>query len=437
MMNADQCWGRFKRVEQKVARYRWRSERPFEISDEDGTFLPVGNRRSYGDVCMNEGGVVLDCLGLDRFVGFDSENGVLACEAGVLLSDILELTVPAGWFVPVTPGTRFVTVGGAIANDVHGKNHHRAGTFGCHVRRFELVRSDGSSMICSPDQNEDYFRATIGGLGLTGLIAWAEIDLKKIDNPYIEQEIVKYKNIDEFFRLSEESDESHEYTVAWIDCLAKGSGLGKGLYIRGNHARKCEGKIPAGRKNKLVFSVDPPFALISKPSLKLFNTLYYNKQRLQRTSDLVHYEPFFYPLDAIISWNRIYGSNGFFQYQCAVPESDAAEAIRRMLKLISESGAGSFLAVLKMFGGKKSPGLLSFPCPGATLALDFPNSGRKIDMLLEKLDEVTLKYGGRVNPSKDARMSPDNFKQYYPGWEDLGYFIDPKISSSFWRRVTR
>ncbi len=431
-----QSWGRYPKVDQEPRSVYWRDDPlPIEPSAEK-TFLPFGNGRSYGDVCLNEGGALLDCRHLGRFIGFDPETGVIRCEAGVLLSEILQLTVAKGWFLPVTPGTQFVTVGGAIANDVHGKNHHKAGTFGQHVRCFELLRSDGARMLCSPNENHEFYRATISGLGLTGVITWAEIQLHPVNNAYIDHEIIRYKNLDEFFTLARESDQAFEHTVAWIDCLAKGDQLGRGLFIRGNYAKAFEGKAHKPSKFHLTFPVNPPFALINGVTLKLFNTLYYRKQWSDRVQGLVHYQPFFYPLDAINDWNRIYGSKGFFQYQCAVPTDHMEGAIREILARIGRAGVGSFLAVLKLFGDKPSPGLLSFPLPGATLALDFPNNGEKTLRLLDQLDEVTRSVGGRVNPSKDARMQPGDFQKGYPNWTKMSDYIDPQISSSFWRRVT-
>jgi FAD/FMN-containing dehydrogenase len=431
-----QSWGRYPKVDQEARKLHSR-EAPLPIEAlEKKTFLPFGNGRSYGDVCLNEGGLLLDCRKLDHIIRFDDSMGVLRCEAGVLLSEILQLTVASGWFLSVTPGTQFVTVGGAIANDVHGKNHHGAGTFGRHVRCFELLRSDGTRLVCSPNENAEFYRATIGGLGLTGVITWAEIQLHKINNPYIHQESIRYKNLDEFFALARQSDQEYEYTVAWVDCLAKGAKTGRGLFVRGNHAEYVEGKPARASRRRLKFPVDPPFALINGLTLKLFNNLYYRKQRSEKVQRLKHYDAFFYPLDAIEAWNRVYGTKGFFQYQCAIPTEHMEDAIREILERIGRTGTGSFLAVLKLFGDKPSPGLLSFPMPGATLALDFPNKGEKTLRLLNQLDEVTRSVGGRIYPSKDARMRAEDFQNGYPNWKMMEAYIDPNISSSFWRRVT-
>ena len=431
-----QSWGRYPKIAQEARRLYWRDESLPMDACEDKTILPFGNGRSYGDVCLNEAGILLDCRPMGRFIKFDTETGIMRCEAGVLLSEILRMTVPGGWFLPVTPGTQFVTVGGAIANDVHGKNHHKAGTFGRHVRCFELLRSNGARIICSKDENADFFSATIGGLGLTGVITWAEIQLHHINNPYIDQEIIRYRNLDEFFELARESDETYEHTVAWVDCLATGEQLGRGLFIRGNYAEHIKGMQPNRSTMRLTFPVDPPFALINGLTLKVFNNVYYHKQWSKRRKSQVYYEPFFYPLDAIRGWNRVYGSKGFFQYQCAVPTEQMKNAISEILERIGKAGIGSFLAVLKLFGDTPSPGLLSFPMPGATLALDFPNSGAKTLRLLDELDAVIREVGGRIYPAKDARMRPEDFQAGYQNWKTMETYIDPHISSSFWRRVT-
>jgi len=430
-----QPWGRYPPADQQVRKLYWRDETCPTASIGDITMLPFGNGRSYGDVCQNNGGVLLDCRHMNRFIQFDADTGVLKCEAGVLLSEILQLTVSQGWFLPVTPGTQYVTLGGAIANDVHGKNHHHFGTFGCHVRCFELLRSDGARHLCSAQDNPELYTATIAGLGLTGLITWAEIQLQPIHNAYINREIIRFQNLEEFFTLAHKSNQHYQHTVAWIDCMAKGAQLGRGLFTRGNYAEAVHGKPPKPSSLSLTFPIDPPTSLLNGLSLKLFNSLYFHKQRSDHSKDLVHYQPFFYPLDAIYAWNRIYGSKGFFQYQCAVPADQMESAIGEILQRVSSAGSGSFLAVLKLFGNKPSPGLLSFPMPGATLALDFPNNGNKTLQLLDQLDEVTTAVNGRVNPSKDARMSAVNFQNSYSNWKRMQNYIDPQFSSSFWRRV--
>lgn len=405
--------------------------------------LPFGNGRSYGDSNLNSDGHLLAGRQLDRFIDFDPATGRLRCEAGVLLSEILRLIVPQGWFLPVTPGTQFVTVGGAIANDVHGKNHHLAGSFGNHVTAFELLRSDGSRRVCSPTEHADWFAATIGGLGLTGLITWAEIQLRRVANPYVDSETLRFGCLEEFFELSLASEADFEYTVSWIDCAFDGKRLGRGLFNRANHAppQIDPSLIPKGlpatvTERALKVPLTPPLSLINSLSLKSFNTLYYNRQRAPSVRAIQHYRPFFYPLDALLEWNRIYGPRGFYQYQCAIPPEHALDATRQLLQAIARSGMGSFLAVLKQFGTPPSRGLLSFPMPGTTLALDFPNQGPRLHRLFAELDAIVQRSGGRLYPAKDGRMGPAVFQSGYARWRDFQSFIDPRFSSDFWRRVS-
>jgi FAD/FMN-containing dehydrogenase len=400
---------------------------------EPQSCLPFGNGRSYGDVCLNDDGVLLLTRGLDRFIAFDPATGVLRAEAGTLLSEILALTVPRGWFLSVTPGTQFVTLGGAIANDVHGKNHHLAGSFGCRVRAFELLRSDGERLTCTPERNADWFRATVGGLGLTGLITWVEIQLQRIANPWIVAENRRFASLEEFLTLNAEYEARYPYTVSWIDCAARGRALGRGIYLAGMHAPPGLMKPPPPERRALTVPFAPPVSLVNNLSVRWFNRLYYHLPRPAR--GLTPYQPFFYPLDNLREWNRLYGQRGFFQYQCVIPPAEAHAALREMLARIAASGQGSMLAVLKRFGEKASGGLLSFPRPGFTLALDFPHLGPRTLALLESLDEVTCQAGGAVYPAKDARMSGDSFRRYFPQWAEFSRFIDPRFSSSFWRRV--
>lgn len=426
-------WGNVIRAEHRVIALHQRQE-GFPQLPWEGTALPFGNGRSYGDSCLNAGGSLLATRALDRFISFDPESGILACEAGTLLADILRLVVPAGWFVPVTPGTRFVTVGGAIANDVHGKNHHKAGTFTRHVRRLELARSDGRRLLCSPEENPDWFAATAGGLGLTGLILSAEIQLRRIASPYLNVETIRFRNLDEFLALAVESDQGFEHTVAWVDCLGRGWELGRGLFQRANHSQ--EPRAAARRRvRQLNVPFTPPFSLVNGASLRTFNALYYHRQWGNQRSRREHYESFFYPLDRILHWNRLYGPRGFYQYQCVIPGRAGRDAMTDLLKRIAGSGQGSFLAVLKAFGALPSPGMLSFPREGLTLALDFPNRGPALERLFRELDAIVRTAGGRLYPAKDGRMPGELFRDGYPRWQELARYIDPRCSSSFWRRV--
>lgn len=430
-MRTYQSWGRYPRTQHsRVLPVYWRSD-PLPLADVPESVLPYAWGRSYGDSCLNAGGALLDVTGLHRFISFDHSGGILRCEAGVSLSEILRLVVPQGWFVPVLPGTQWVSVGGAIANDIHGKNHHRAGTFGAHVSCFELLRSNGERLLCSREQNGDLFRATIGGLGLTGLILWAEMRLKRVPGAAIAMERVRFGCLDEFLELAAR-DQNYEYTVAWVDCLTRGRRLGRGLYLRGDHAAGSGGSKPPSSRFRVP--LDPPSGLINRATMKLFNACYYRAQFQKTVRRTVAYQPFFFPLDSVGEWNRLYGPNGFFQYQCVVP--DDPRTIALLLTRIASSGQTPSLAVLKRFGNLKSPGLLSFPRPGLTLAVDFANRGQETITFLGRLDDLVRDAGGAVYPAKDARMSAADFQRFYPTWHAFAAHVDPHFSSSFWRRVT-
>ena len=401
----------------------------------DKSALPRGMGRSYGDVCLNGDGLLLMTDRLDRWISFDPVTGILQCESGVSLDAILRLAVPLGWFPAVTPGTRFVSVGGAIANDVHGKNHHRAGTFGAHVRGFELLRSDGARQWCSRGSHADRFRATIGGLGLTGLITRAELQLQPIHNPMMDTEDIRMDGLASFFDLADESDAHWDYTVAWIDGLATGNQLGRGIFMRGNHA----GPEVAASEKKLRKPIEvplhaPDFAL-NRQSIRMLNFLQHQKLRGDRQQKQTHFAPFFYPLDGVGGWNKLYGRRGFYQYQFVVPRDGPHSPVREILRTLSESDESVFLAVLKCFGDAPPEGLLSFPRPGVTLALDCPNRGESTRKLMHELDEIVFSNGGALYPAKDARMSPEHFRQSFPALDLFQAHIDPAFSSDFARRV--
>lgn len=427
-------WGNYPKVEHAaVVPLYWRH---LALPEAPAPVLPAGLARSYGDSCLNEGGTLLATAGMDRLIAFDRASGAIRCEAGAPLAALLDIVVPAGWFLPVVPGTAFVTVGGAIANDVHGKNHHVAGTFGDHVVRFELLRSDGSRLECSREGHADLFRATVGGLGLTGLITWAEIRLAKAPSAFFEVETIRMRNLDHFFELSEASSSSHEYTVAWVDALARGADLGRGTFMRANPSR--DGGYALSKRTPLSIPFDLPSFALNRPGIALFNALYRSRaSRLSPRASREHYASYLFPLDGIAHWNRMYGSRGFFQHQSVVPRAKAREAIARMLDEIARVGEASFLSVLKAFGDREGPGLLSFARPGVTLALDFPMRGARTLELLDRLDAIVRDAGGAIYPAKDARMSPETFRASFPHWEGFRAFVDPAFSSSFWRRVTR
>jgi FAD/FMN-containing dehydrogenase len=425
---ALESWGRWPRCTQRALALR---DRAAALPAFEGRALPRGQGRSYGDSCLAPDGTLLDARALDRFIAFDPASGVLRAEAGTTLAQVLALVVPQGWFLPVTPGTRHVTLGGALANDVHGKNHHAAGSFGDHVSAFELLRSDGTRLLCTPQQNSEWFAATVGGLGLTGFITWVELRLRRIPGPGMEVESVKFGALDEFFALSRESAATHEYTVAWIDCLARGTRLGRGHFLRADHAA-----VPvAPPRGAPGMPFVPPLSLVNRLTLRPFNALYYHRQRRARQRASVHYAPYFYPLDGIAHWNRMYGPRGFLQHQCVLPPGAAREALVQLLGEIGRSGQGSFLAVLKEFGARTGPGLLSFARPGTTLALDFPHGGDATLALLERLDAIVVAAGGALYPAKDARMSAATFRAGFPRWEEFRRYVDPRFCSGFWRRV--
>lgn len=427
-------WGAYPQTTHEVSQILWRDDL-LPISTDETTVLPYGNGRSYGDCCLNDGGRLLDTSRLDHFISIDLEQGILRCEAGVTFDTILELIVPHGWFLPVTPGTRYITVGGAVANDVHGKNHHKVGSFGCHISQLELLRSNGQRVLCSRTEKTEWFSATIGGLGLTGLIVWVEFQLKRIHSPLMAAEILPFSDLSEFCELCDASDHGWEYTVAWVDSLAKGRKLGRGVFIRGNHIQKG-GLNQHSHRRTIIIPFNFPRWVLNQYTVRLFNWLFYRRQLLGNHKKTVHYAPFFYPLDGIRHWNRLYGKQGFFQYQCVVPIEGGQEVIAKILKLSAHSGQGSFLSVLKLFGSVPSPGMLSFPRKGITLALDYANRGDKTLQLLNKFDEIVRSVGGVVYPAKDARMSSQSYQCYYPQWKKFSKYIDPRFSSSFWRRVT-
>lgn len=429
-MSQYQSWGRYPKVDQKSL---IQTSRRSALPAIQHSLLPFGNGRSYGDSCLNSEGMVLDTRHLKKFISFDKSLGVLRCESGVTFAQIIDVVLPHGWFLPVTPGTKFVSVGGAIANDVHGKNHHRDGNFGHFIRQFELVRSSGAKLICSPAQNAEFFHATIGGLGLTGLISWAEIQLKPVHSEFLDVETICYTGLDEFKRLSDESKNDFEYTVAWVDCMAKGVELGRGIFMRANHL--IEKRASFKPKKSLAVPLDFPSWVLNQYSITYFNKLYYWKGSRNHGKTVVQsYDTFFYPLDGIHQWNRIYGKQGFLQYQFVVPNDDY-RAIKEIFEIIATAGAGSFLAVLKEFGDIPSLGILSFPRKGVCLALDFPNQGEITFELLNRLDQIVMGAGGAVYPAKDARMSAAAFAHFFPKQKEFETYVDPAFSSDFWRRT--
>lgn len=395
--------------------------------------LAYGLGRSYGDSCLLDDGCVVETQRMDHLIAFDSATGVVRCEAGCTLAKLLEFCVPRGWFIPVSPGTKFVTLGGCVANDVHGKNHHRAGSFGCFVTRFGLRRSDGSERECSPENHADLFRATIGGLGLTGIILWVEVRLKPIRSPFIRQRTEPLRGINAFFDVARREEANFDYSVAWLD--ATHAGNPRGVFIAGNHAE--ENHAPHFPRSTPRFSVPltlPDFVL-GAWSIGLMNAGYYTANALRWGESRVGYDGFFYPLDAVAHWNRAYGKKGLAQYQFVVPMECGPEALRETLGKAQAARQASFLTVVKLFGAICSPGLLSFPRPGVTVCFDFPQLGAATERLFEDLDRTVFACGGALYPAKDARMSRESFERSFPRHREFKALIDPACSSNFARRT--
>lgn len=430
-MKPVRSWGRLSAEPHHVLDLNDPADVPRLLAQGARPGLAYGMGRSYGDVCLNPGGTLWRTGGLDRFIAFDDKTGRLLCEAGVLLRDILRLIVPRGWMLPVTPGTQWVTIGGAIANDVHGKNHHRMGSFGDHVRLLTLLRTDGTVVECGPDLQSEWFAATVGGMGLTGVITQAEIQLCRISSAWLETETLPFADLTEFFHLADYSEADWQYTVSWIDCFTRGGG--RGLFMRGNPSLAFNAPPPKSQPRTVPFV--PPVSLVNRLSLRPFNMAYYYYNKLRISRSIRYYESFFYPLDNLFEWNRIYGPHGFFQYQSVVPRDVGQVAIQAMLNEIARSGEGSFLAVLKTFGARHSCGMMGFPQPGVTLALDFPNHGSRTSKLFDRLDGIVREAKGRLYPAKDARMPKELFEKGYPRLFEFVNYRDPGISSSLSRRL--
>ncbi|NIE57090.1 MULTISPECIES: FAD-binding oxidoreductase [unclassified Burkholderia] len=450
-------WARYPRHPQTGAPVYWRDSLPALLSGLSGrraSVLAYGNGRSYGDSCLAVSDQVLWMKSLDRFIDVDWQTGRIRAEAGMTLDVLLDAALPRGWMLPVTPGTRYVTLGGALANDVHGKNHHIRGTFGRHVTRFGLVRSDLGPLEIDARSHPELYAATIGGLGLTGVISWVELQLMQVPSARVDLRQMRFGGLDEFFALSNEHDARHEYSVAWIDCGSRGKALGRGVLTvadaapaetRGQSEQDGGKGNAAGRSGmrsrpstrQLAVPFTPPFSLVNRLSVPAFNALHYWRAGRAAGSARVDLLPFLYPLDGLLEWHRIYGRRGFQQYQCVVPAADARDAIGEMLAAIAASRAGSFLAVLKRCGALVSPGLLSFPLEGTSLALDFAQHDARNAALFARLDAIVRGARGRLYPAKDAHMSGEDFRRAYPAWTRVEALRDPAIQSRFWQRTTK
>ena len=408
-------WGNYPKIAARMY-YFEEVDKLKDLLNTLDVIIPRGNGRCYGDSALSPN--IISSLRYNKFLSFDREGGMIRCQSGVTFEELLDVIVPQGWFLPVTPGTKFITVGGAIASDVHGKNQHKEGTFCDHVMSLELMLGDGSVVTCSRQENEELFQMTRGGMGLTGIILNATFRLKPIETAYIRQETIRAENLDHLMDLFEESEE-WTYSVAWIDCLVKGKHLGRGILMRGEHAtledldKDEQWRDPLRLKPNFKPNVPfnfPGFALNSF-TIGTFNTLYFHKHPARPVKSIIPYEPFFYPLDFVHNWNRIYGKRGFTQYQFVLPKKDSREGMHQILGKIAAGGMGSFLAVLKLFG--KQEGYIPFAMEGYNLALDFPIKDNLFEFL-DELDQLVLAYGGRLYLTKDVRMNEEMFMKSYP-----------------------
>ena len=409
MKSSPISWGRFPKHECELEYFD--KTKIFKHKE----FLPFGNGRSYGDSCMAN--KLIDMKNLNKFIHFDDRNGILIVQAGVMLNEIIDVIIPKGWFLKTNPGTKLITIGGAIAADIHGKNHHKEGCFSECVKWFKLIISNEDEIICSRDKNIDYFHATCGGMGLTGLITEVKIELKRINSINISQTTIKTKNLIETFEVFE-SIKHEPYSVAWIDCLAKKNNIGRSKIIFGDFLN--DGNFNIKNKRKISVPFEFPTFFLNSISVKIFNWLYYNFQLNKVKKNIVDYDTFFFPLDKILKWNKIYGKNGFTQYQFILPKENSFEGLKEILETISKSGKGSFLAVLKLYG-RENKNWLSFPIEGYSLALDFKIENRLFTRLKD-LDDIVVKYKGRIYLAKDARVSKEIFEVGYPNIENFRAF---------------
>lgn len=424
-------WGRYPTAEANVIYPQNRNQ--FADLLKSHLLIARGLGRSYGDSANND--VVAQTTYFDHYISFNPNTGIISCEAGLSIEQLLRLIVPHGWFIPVSPGTSKVTIGGAIASDVHGKNHHVSGTFSQHLLALEIMLGSGEVKTISRSSLPDLFHATCGGMGLTGIILAATIQLMPIQSALIHQRTIRTRSLEEVCQEFELHTAS-TYSVAWIDCLSTGKHLGRSLLMLGEHAERSS--IHFESKNPLSMPIDFPSTLLNRHSIKAFNTLYYHKNSWSKQNVTLPLKSYFYPLDAISDWNRMYGKNGFFQYQFVLPKEVGYQGLQSIMQVIAQSGMGSFLAVLKAFG-PANENLLSFPRAGFTLALDFKVSTEAFK-LAARLDAMVQDFAGRLYLTKDALMDASFFKRSYPKWEEFQavrakYGAIGKFASSQSRRL--
>lgn len=404
-------WGRYPVLEARVHRPRSIEAIQGLVASEP-SLIARGNGRAYGDSAINSGATV-EMRHLNKMIAFDQTSGQLVAEAGVLLGDIIAAFLPRGWFLMVTPGTKFVTLGGAIAADVHGKNHHKDGSFRACVDWIDVMGASGAIQRCSREEDPVLFNHTLGGMGLTGIVLSAAIRLRAVETGWIRQTIIPAQDLKAAMSALEEAQDA-TYSVAWIDCFGTGVDLGRSLVMLGEHAAVGDLKPGSARapfetksRRKLAVPFDFPAIALNRFSGRAFNALYYWAGARKTGARLIDWDGYFYPLDAILEWNRVYGRKGFAQFQCVMPVDRSEAGLSMLLEEIGKAGSGSFLAVLKRFGPQDSP--FSFPMEGYTLALDFPVSARTL-ALLQRLDQITIDHGGRFYLAKDSRMTAATFR---------------------------
>ncbi len=437
-------WGRYPLSESDLYRPEKIAELQAVVTGDSTSLIARGAGRAYGDAAINDQNRVVDLQRLNRMLAFDPASGLLRCEAGVTIAEIIDVFLPRGFFPPVTPGTRFVTLGGSIAADVHGKNHHRDSSLASHLTYFDLMLASGEVQRCSREENSALFWATVGGMGLTGVIIELELKLRRVESAYLDGQLIRAANIDAAIEAFERTDSQYGYSVAWIDCASKKGSLGRSVLNVGNFATLealpetlAQDPLNPKRRVRVAVPIDLPGFALNSLTVKAFNAFYYMTHRDTAAHTFFDWDGFFYPLDSIRNWNRIYGKRGFVQYQCVWPLEESRAGLVELLEAISRSRRASFLAVLKKFGAQN--GLLSFPMPGYTLALDFPVSDGLIEFL-DTLDAMVLKRGGRVYLAKDARLRPETFRAMYPNlgqWQKAKSLADPnnRFESSLSRRL--
>lgn len=423
-------WARYPSIETRIVRPE-RYAQTTALCREESSLIARGCGRAYGDAALNGSGLVLATERLDRMLAFDADTGLLRAEAGLTLDSLLRHFIPRGWFPPVTPGTRHVSLGGCVASDVHGKNHHLDGSFGAHVESLELLTADGTRHEIGPAREDELFNATTGGMGLTGLIGEVGLRLRAIESAYIQARHRPARHLDELMGLFSDPACDDDYTVAWIDCLSGG----RGVLMSGHHAAIEE--LPAELRGTPLQTearrvLDVPFnlpgGLLNGLTVGAFNALYYRMNGDRQDPFITDYGSFFYPLDGLGQWYRLYGRRGFIQYQCVFPETTANAGLHRLLGILQSHRMAPFLAVLKRMGAA-APGALSFPGPGYTLAVDLPINGSAAHRLTAELDAVTQEHGGRVYLAKDACLTPEGFREMYPRypqWLSVKRAVDPE-----------